>query len=78
MAAHTVVATVRGSVKLLLKANRNKVKTACRIAGCCTGKGACLFTLQLSETLVIRIVWRRKKQNSYGDERIAYHVSLLL
>lgn len=78
MAAHTVFATVSGSVKLLLKANRKKVKTACWIAACCTGKGQCLFTLQVSETPVIRIVWRRQRQNSYGDERIVYHVSLLL
>lgn len=42
MAAHTVLATVSCSVKLLLKANRKKANTACWIAGCCTGKGECL------------------------------------
>lgn len=73
MAAHTVLATVSCSVKLLLKANRKKAKTACWIAGCCTGKGECLFTVQVSDTSVIRTLWRRIRPLwSLGDYKAKF------
>ncbi|XP_056873779.1 lactation elevated protein 1 homolog B isoform X3 [Takifugu flavidus] len=48
MAAPTVVATVSGSVKLLLRANGKKAKSACWRAGCCAGTGSMRWRQHIS------------------------------
>ncbi|XP_003971933.3 lactation elevated protein 1 homolog B isoform X1 [Takifugu rubripes] len=48
MAAPTVVATVSGCVKLLLRANGKKAKSACWRAGCCAGTGSMRWSQHIS------------------------------